>query len=130
MIDRQGVSIERLTADLGGIRGKFLRLRWQDPAQAAQIMAVTLHSISRSETPPKAQWSAAIAPSSCGQDSCDYTLPADTPVDSLRIVLAETNTLASLRIIAHRDLSSPPARAHRALMHRADPPCDLARTHA
>ena len=35
-----------------------------------------------------------------------------------------------LRLLAHRDLSSPPARAHRALPHRADPPCDLARTHA
>ncbi|MGE5385274.1 MAG: DUF3999 domain-containing protein [Betaproteobacteria bacterium] len=125
-ISRQGVRIERLDVPLGGVRPKYLRLRWRDPSTAVEIEGVTLDSVGQTQGAPRQQWSAAIPPQTCAKDYCDYALPAGTPLDALRVQLAETNTLGTVQIVG-RWSAERPAYRHRnplyALRHKhAEPP--------
>jgi hypothetical protein len=100
-----GRSLERLALDLGGLRARFLRLRWLDPSQRAALVSVDIDSLDEAEPVAPLQWSAAIAPSSCTVGACDYLLPRGLPVQSLRIELATTNTLAQIEVIGLRDIA-------------------------
>lgn len=92
--------VEKLTVDLHGSRAKFLRLHWQDATYAPKLKSVTLDSVLQNEVITPLQWTAPIAAATCSANSCDYSLPANTPLDSLRINLAETNTLAQITVLA------------------------------
>ncbi len=58
------------------------------------------------------EWSPEVRPSACGADFCDYPVPRHLPLQSLRVALADPNTLAPLHVFS---LSPPttPARAPR-----------------
>lgn len=92
--------VEKLTVDLHGSHAKFLRLHWQDAAYAPRLKSVALDSVQQNEVITPLQWSAPIPAATCAANSCDYSLPANTPLDSLRVNLAETNTLASITVLA------------------------------
>ncbi len=127
MVSRQGVRVERLDVALGGLHAKYLRLRWRDPATTLEIEGVTLDSVSQSQPVPRQQWSAAIPAQTCGKDFCDYPLPAGTPLDALRLQLAETNTLGNVQVVGLWNATERPVYRHHnplyALRHkRAEPP--------
>lgn len=104
-----GQTIERLAADLGGLRTRFLRLRWSDPAQGAVLTRVGIDSVQDVEPAAPLEWSAALAPERCADDHCDYLLPRGLPVQSLRIDLADVNTLAQVSVSGLSDPASGPA---------------------
>ncbi len=112
-LSRQGARIERLEAPLCGVRARFLRLRWSDPARAASLEAVFIDGIVRAEPVPRLEWSAPITPRSCTTDSCDYPVPAGTPIDSLRLQLAEQNTLATVQVFGKWQDQANAWRHHR-----------------
>ena len=97
-LKRPDGKIEKLTVDLYGNRAKFLRLHWQDAAQTLTLKSVTLDSVQQNEVFTPLQWSAPIPATTCAENYCDYPLPANTPLDSLRINLSEPNTLASITV--------------------------------
>ena len=106
--------IERLAIDLGGIRAKYLRLRWRDSNATSEIHSVDIDSVQHQEVMTPMQWSAPIATTSCGEKHCDYLLPANTPLDSLRIGLSEPNSLASVTTLGQMTLqNSRPSHRHR-----------------
>jgi hypothetical protein len=129
VLKRTGGKIERLAVDLNENRAKFLRLRWVDPVQPAPssiaITSATIVSMQDDETITPMQWSGPINASACAEDYCDYTLPAKTPLASLRINLDEPNTLAAVTISAQlpKIRQRLPKRPHPlyALRRRVDP---------
>lgn len=115
VLKRQGAKIEKLSLDLYGSRAKFLRLHWHDTAAAINIKSVTIASLQQNEVLAPLQWSPVIKASHCAENYCDYLLPVNTPLDSLRINLSETNTLASVTLLGQRPTRSEgvyPLRHH------------------
>lgn len=93
-----GQTIERLAVDLGNLRTRFLRLRWSDPQHGAPITKTEIDSVQEVEPVAPLEWSAALKPERCAADYCDYLLPRGLPVQSLRIDLADINTLAQVGV--------------------------------
>lgn len=127
VLKRQGAKIEKLNVDLFGNRAKFLRLRWHDAAPAITIKSITIDSVQQNEVLAPLQWSAAIKVSVCAEHYCDYLLPANTPIDSLRINLSEPNTLAGITVSGQLPPHSADAYQHRhhplyVLRHKRQPP--------
>ena len=114
VLKRANQKIERLALDLGGIRAKYLRLRWRDSNAASEILSVDIDSVLHNEVITPMQWSAPIAATACGEKHCDYLLPTNTPLDSLRIVLSEPNSLASVTTLGQiTPQNSRPSHHHR-----------------
>ena len=100
--------------DLGGARARYLRLHWLQPAQAPALQGAELESFEQAVPPaPALQWTEAWAPQQCDASACTWRLPAGLPVDALRVELAETNTVAPLRI-----LGESPASVGEPVYHR------------
>ena len=93
-----GQAIERLAVDLGSLRARFLRLRWSDPQHGAPLIKVGIDSVQEVEPVAPLEWSGALKPERCAADHCDYLLPRGLPVQSLRIDLADINTLAQVGV--------------------------------
>ncbi len=98
LLQQGAQTIERLTVDLHGVQARFLRLHWQDPARAAQLTAVGIDTVQSTEPVATVAWSGAIAAQRCGTDYCDYVLPRGIPANSLRVHLAQPNTLATIHV--------------------------------
>lgn len=93
-----GQTIERLAVDLGSVHAHFLRLRWSDPQNGVPLTGVAIDSVQEIEPVAPLEWTGALKPERCGTDHCDYALPRGLPVESLRIDLADVNTLAQVGI--------------------------------
>ncbi|RST45840.1 DUF3999 domain-containing protein [Variovorax sp. DXTD-1] len=112
-----GQTIERLAVELGNVQARFLRLRWSDPQNGAPLVSVAIDSVQEVEPVAPLEWSGALRPERCGADHCDYALPRGLPVESLRIDLADVNTLAQVGIsgllAAVPTVAAEPARVPR-----------------
>lgn len=109
-----GQTLKQDQIDLGGARARYLRLHWLQPAQAPQLLGAELESFEQAVPPaPALQWTEAWAPQQCDATACTWRLPPGLPVDALRVELAETNTVAPLRI-----LGESPAGASAQVYHR------------
>lgn len=93
-----GQTIERMAVELGNLRTRFLRLRWSDPQHGAPLAKVEIDSVQEVEPVAPIEWSGALKPERCAEDYCDYLLPRGLPVQSLRIDLADINTLAQVGV--------------------------------
>jgi Protein of unknown function (DUF3999) len=116
LLARGGAKIERLSAELGGARARYLRLRWRNPAQAVWLTGVEIDSLASTEPVPRLEWVGPIQAQPCAAEYCDYLLPAKTPAHSLRIALAEPNTLANLRVTGLLPAAAPVG--HERHLHR------------
>ena len=133
VLKRQGAKIEKLNVDLYGSRAKFLRLSWLDVAPAITIKSITIDSVQQNEVQAPLQWSAPIKAASCAENYCDYLLPLNTPLDTLRINLSEPNTLASITVsgqLPTRVGEDYPRRHHPlyVLRHKRQPPTNATAT--
>ncbi|MCL2345330.1 MAG: DUF3999 domain-containing protein [Desulfobulbus sp.] len=106
-LEHDGQSIERLALDLGRVRARFLRLTWADPRRAAPLLGVGIDSSEASEPAAPLAWLPALKPEQCAADHCDYLLPRGLPLQSLRIDLADGNTLAPVSISGLPDTAQP-----------------------
>lgn len=113
-ITNAGQTLRQDQIDLGGARARYLRLRWQQPAQAPELQGAELDSFEQAVPPaPALQWTEAWAPQQCDASACTWRLPAGLPVDALRVQLAETNTVATLRILGESPATSGAPVYHR-----------------
>lgn len=112
-LQRADETIERLAVELDPVHVRFLRLRWHDPAVAPMLTGVWLDSVQHDAVSSSAmEWSAEVRAVKCGADYCDYPVPRGLPVESLRIALAEPNTLAPVRISAVLPAGDATVRLH------------------
>lgn len=109
-----GQVLKQEQIDLGGARARYLRLRWLQPAQAPKLLGAELESFEQAVPPaPALQWTEAWAPTQCDASACTWRLPAGLPVDALRVELAETNTVAPLRVYGESPASATAPVYHR-----------------
>lgn len=120
----QGELIERFDFPLNlayqssGTQARYLRLRWQSPSTAPQLKSADLDAQERAQDQPPAQvqlqWHETISPLTCDTHVCEYAIPRNTPIDSLRINLQEPNTLAKIKVIAQTEIdqAAPPTHRH------------------
>lgn len=101
-LTHQHASIQKLDVDLNFSSAKYLRLLWENPKKAFDIHSVTIDIQEQLRTSPAITWSASIQATQCDKTSCEYALPKNTPIDSLRIHLAEINTVTKLTIIGKK----------------------------
>lgn len=97
--------IERLSVDLGGMQARFLRLHWTDPQHGAKLTGVGIDTVRSTEPVAALEWSGPLQTERCAADYCDYVLPSGVPAHSVRLQLAEPNTLASIHVSGVLDLS-------------------------
>ena len=109
-----GQVLEQLSVPLNNLQASFIRLRFQS-TQAPRITEASLSSLANSQSLPTLQWSEALSPQRCTDQYCDYLLPRNASADSLRVQLAERNTLATLAISGLQSVntSTYPARQRR-----------------
>lgn len=113
-ISNAGQTLKQDQVDLGGARARYLRLHWQQPAQAPKLLGAELESFEQAVPPaPALQWTEAWAPSQCDARACTWRLPAGLPVDALRVELAETNTVAPLRVYGESPAATAAPTYHR-----------------
>ena len=120
-LNQGGQTLERLAVDLGHLQARFLRLRWNDPLQAAALAGVTLDSVEDLEPVAPVEWSSTIKPERCEADFCDYRLPRGLPAQSLRIELADINTLARISVSGLGDAAAASSSAGRPLIRHHNP---------
>jgi hypothetical protein len=105
-LQRGEQAVERLAVEIDHARARYLRLRWHDPALAPALTGVWLDSVQGAAPVAAIEWSPEVRASACGVDYCDYAVPRHLPIQSLRLALAEPNTLAPLRVFS---LAAPSA---------------------
>jgi hypothetical protein len=108
----QGERIQKLSIPLHGVKAQYVRLRWEQVQTAPQILGFEIDSQEQSLTSPDMQWTPPLSASRCDANSCEYTVPENTPVDSMRIQLQEKNTLAKLQIFGELIAKQAPYQGH------------------
>ncbi|MCH8621735.1 DUF3999 family protein [Undibacterium sp. TS12] len=112
-----GALVQTLDVALHHVEAHYLRLRWNNPEYAPWIESVTIDSQQQIYIPPALQWSKAISVKSCSTNYCDYDVPGNTPINSLRILNSESNTLARVSVLGQLAAVSPGSSYH----HRHSP---------
>ncbi len=104
-LEHEGQRIEKNSVDLQSVSAKYLRLLWLKPKQAPEILSATLSSslLPTAAQQPQKIWSRLISPTTLEAPSADkhvydYQLQGYLPLEQLRIELAQTNTLAPIKI--------------------------------
>ena len=112
-LQHQNEQIQKLSINLHHSYAKYLRLTWLPAAQAAPpILSLEIDTQEQASIAPKMQWTAPIKASQCDALSCEYAVPARTPIDSLRLHLAEKNTLARVAIFGELPPTISPTKVH------------------
>lgn len=116
-LQHQGEQIQKLSLNLGHSKAKYLRISLptgSDQAQTPpQILAIDVDTQAQELVTPLMQWTDTIKAHHCDASSCVYQVPANTPIDSLRLHLQEKNTLAKVQIFGELPPSAQPTTAHR-----------------
>jgi len=113
----QGSLLQNLDIRLHHVATRYLRLRWSNPDTAPWIESVSVDSQQEVYVPPVLQWSKPIAAQACSSSHCDYALPENTPIDSLRLLVSEVNTLANVTVLGQLAAIAPVSSYH----HRHSP---------
>lgn len=92
-LEHQGEQLESAGSRWRTPAGRYLRLRWRDPATAPRVEAVSLGRNSQEITPPEPLWSAPLVPQDGDAQGFVYELPAHLPLEQLRIGLPQLNLL-------------------------------------
>lgn len=101
VLEQEGSRIEQRQVELPSIRAKYLRLTWLDPQFISSVPKVTATS---SLTPQQGQseilWTDAISPSRSTNGEYVYRLDGMLPVERIRFILPQINTLAPVQLFS------------------------------
>ncbi len=103
--------IEQFDVKIAPTTARFLRLRFVDAPQPFTLNGAHVAISQQARTVvPELKWTDAIKPTSCVEKYCDYAVPKNIPLDSLRVLLSDANTLANVTITGTPDLANFPTR--------------------
>jgi hypothetical protein len=112
----QGQALQQTEVELGGLRARYLRLRWLGDGPAPALKSAEIQAYERVlPSPPPLQWQMAT-PTGCEQTFCTWALPDHLPIDAVRLTWAESNTVATISLLGEVDMSLAPVakpRRHR-----------------
>lgn len=94
----QNQSLAQLEFSLPALQAKYLRLRWDQAATAPRILGVQLDAQRQNWTLPSLLWTSPIKASQCDGKTCEYLVPRNLPVDSVRVKLAQLNSVEKLTL--------------------------------
>jgi hypothetical protein len=92
-LTHEGRQLDSNLTDWSRPAGRYLRLLWQDAAQAPTVRSVTLGRVDSESVPAQRLWSAPLAPVASGEGYFEYQLPGQLPLEQLRINLPQVNLL-------------------------------------
>jgi hypothetical protein len=105
---------ERLAStgiDLDERPARYLRLTTAPRSAIPPLVSATVIRAAHRPAPPPLEWSAPIAASSCEANSCDYALPANTPVAAVQVMPSDIDTIGDVMVLGQVDAAqSPPPR--------------------
>lgn len=102
-LDFNGQRIEQNDIALPGEPARYLRLWWESPEQAAQLLGATLSGSRSSTGPIPMLWSEPLAAKADADGAFSWSLPLALPVERVRIPLEQSNTLAPVLVSGRRD---------------------------
>ncbi|MBB4863043.1 hypothetical protein HNP46_001888 [Pseudomonas nitritireducens] len=102
-LDFNGQRIEQNDIALPGETARYLRLWWESPEQAAQLVGATLSGSRSSTGPTPMLWSEPLAAQADSNGDFSWSLPLALPVERVRIPLQQDNTLAPVVISGRHD---------------------------
>ena len=102
-LDFNGQRIEQNDIPLPGQTARYLRLWWESPEQAAQLVGATLSGSRSSTGPVPMLWSEPLAAKADSKGEFSWSLPLALPVERVRIPLQQDNTLAPVVIFGRHD---------------------------
>lgn len=102
-LDFNGQRIEQNDIALPGESARYLRLWWESPEQAAQLVGATLSGSRSSSGPIPMLWSQPLAAKANVDGEFSWSLPLALPVERVRIPLVQANTLAPVMLSGRRD---------------------------
>ncbi|WP_448683337.1 DUF3999 domain-containing protein [Pseudomonas nicosulfuronedens] len=102
-LDFNGQRIEQNDIALPGETARYLRLWWESPEQAAQLVGATLSGSRSSSGPVPMLWSEPLAAKADNKGDFSWSLPLALPVERVRIPLQQDNTLAPVVISGRHD---------------------------
>lgn len=97
-LDFNGQRIEQNAIALPGESARYLRLWWESPEQAAQLVGATLSGSRSSTGPIPMLWSEPLPAKADANGDFSWNLPLALPVERVRIPLQQDNTLAPVVI--------------------------------
>ncbi|WP_152226905.1 DUF3999 domain-containing protein [Pseudomonas sp. SCB32] len=102
-LDFNGQRIEQSAIALPGETARYLRLWWESPEQAAQLSGAILSGSRSSAGPIPMLWSAPLAAKADANGDFSWSLPLALPVERVRILLEQANTLAPVALSGRHD---------------------------
>lgn len=114
----QGSVLQNLGIRLHHVSAQYLRLRWNNPADAPWLDNVSIESQQEVYTPPVLQWSKPIPVKTCAANYCEYSIPDNRPIDSLRLLVSEPNALLHITVLAQMTTTTAPVSSYH---HRHSP---------
>jgi hypothetical protein len=102
-LDFNGERIERRRIELAGLSGRYLKLRWRDPAVAPTLTHAEIEQSSAQWQSPALAWSSAVlpvdSPLNLQAGEYHYRLESAVPVSRIRLDLPAGNALLPLQIL-------------------------------
>ncbi|MFG6447348.1 DUF3999 family protein [Roseateles sp. BYS180W] len=133
-LTHQGQQLQQNEVDLGGLRARYLRLRWLGDGPAPSLRKADIQAYETLlPSPPPLQWQT-LGPARCEAAACTWTLPAHLPLDAVRLSLSDPNTVATVTLLGETEQApSAAAQPHRHRLfsrHREPTPTAAASSHS
>lgn len=119
VLEQGGARIEQRRVELAAIRAKYLRLTWLDPQEISHLPKV-MATVSSAplQRQPDMLWSAAITPEQGKSGELIYRLSSTLPVERLRFLLPQINTLTPAQVRVRGDDRQPWRRLPDTVLYR------------
>ena len=92
----KGMDLEQSEFSLPAVREAYLRLTWDEPNNAPALVGAKIDAQYQAWNLPKLMWTQGIKPSKCDTVICEYEVPRNMPIDSLRLRLQSSNAVAEV----------------------------------
>lgn len=100
VLEQEGARIEQRRVELPAIRAKYLRLTWLDPQYISSLPKVIVSSSTTLQyKQPELLWTETIIPVSNSKGEYIYHFGNTLPVERIRFILPQINTLAPAQIL-------------------------------
>lgn len=110
---------ERLAStgiDLDQRPARYLRVTTAPRSAIPPLVSAAVIRAAHRPAPPPLEWSAPIAASGCEANSCDYALPANTPLAAVQVLPSDIDTIGDVMVLGQVDAAQSPPPRH-SLLH-------------
>jgi hypothetical protein len=119
VLEQEGSRIEQRQVELPSIRAKYLRLSWLDPQFISGLPRITATSSSTpQQSQPEILWTEAISPSRSTNGEFVYRLDGMLPVERIRFILPQINTLVPAQLFVRGNDKQPWRRVSNTVLYR------------